>query len=391
LVGLPDEILNLGGEPQGYRTFRDRGLAWQPNSDRVRIVTMVGDELRGYEVITTSGSLSGPPWVLPDVDDIIDVRRMMTDSAGILVSRRPPVFGDPIPVELYTIGNMGFGNPGTFPISLQGNADQGSVRGKFVHVGPEPNRIDVLLRTSQGPNNSVFYFRHAADGSNSPTLAITANPPFTDADSASPAGLIRVGNRIHAFIGEPDPDGTSVRHWSFTDNAAVSGEPINLGAPGVLFLDSATSGNLVNLALAQVTMTTLGAFVGKLPDTALDNLKLSDLHPAKQFDSFLDIPTAGRPSLVGDMLPLFGPNQTKTEFMLILSRTTDGAVRFDDPEFLQPKDPQAQFGDLGLLTTDNPVINLGGILYIVYSERQNPGEMDEYDRLQLATVTCEPR
>lgn len=391
LVGLPDELFNLGGEPQGFRTFQDRGFAWQPNGDRLRFVTMVGDELRGYEVVTTSGALSGPPWVLPGVDDMIDAREMTNDTTGILVTRRPPMQGDPIPVELHTIGNQGFGNPGSFPIATYSTADQGSVRGRFVHVGPEPNRVDLLLRTTQGPNNSVFYFKHMANGTNSANVPIVTNPPFVDADESSPAGLVRVGNRVHVFVGEPDPDGKSVRHWSFVDDANQCGEPIPLGAPGVLFLDSAVAGNMVNLALAQVTETTLGAYLGKVPDSALDDLTLADLHAAKQFDSFLDIPTAGRPSLVNDMFPLFGPNQTKTEFMLILSRTTDGAVRFDDPEFLQPKSPSARFGDMGLLATDDPVINLGGILYIIYSERENAGEANEYDSLQMATVTCEPR
>ncbi|NUO47857.1 MAG: hypothetical protein HOV80_03265 [Polyangiaceae bacterium] len=390
LVGLPDQVVTLQAEVGQKRTFRDRGFAWQPNGDRLRFVALVDDELRGYEVATSSGQINGT-WVLPDVDDMIDARTMMNNNAGILVTRRPPMFGDPIPVEFYSIGNQGFGGVGNFPVTTQ-TSDQGSVRGKFVHVGPEPNRIDLLLRTSMGPTQSVFYMRHLANGTNSMPVPITANPPFMDSEESNPAGLVRTtSGRIHAFIGEPDANGTAVRHWVFAENATTSGDPIPLGAPGALFLDAANAGDMVNVAMAQVTMTTLGAHLGKIPEAQLDNLMLSDLHPAKQFDSFLDIPTAGRPLLVNDMFPLFGPNQTKDKFMLILSRTTDGAVRFDDPEFLQPKSPDAQFGDLGLLTTDNPVINLGGVLYILYSERTNAGEVDEYDRVMMATVTCEPQ
>ena len=76
LVVLPDEVTNLGGEPQGQRTFRDRGFAWQSSGDRIRMAVMVGDEIRGYEIATTSGTLTGQSWVLDNVDDMIDSRRV---------------------------------------------------------------------------------------------------------------------------------------------------------------------------------------------------------------------------------------------------------------------------------------------------------------------------
>jgi hypothetical protein len=364
LVVLPDEVTNLASAPQGQRTFRDRGFAWQSSGDRIRMAAMVGDEIRGFEIATTSGTLTGQSWVIDNVDDMIDSKRAGNDGAGLLVVRRPPVFGDPYPVELHFVGGQGFGNVSMFPIVTLSSDD--NVRGKFVHVGPEPNRIDLLLRTKAGTTTDVFYVRHDANGNNSPPVPITPSMPFQDFDDSSPEGLVRTsGNRIHAFVGEPDPAGKSVRHFSFAEGAATSGPEVPLGTPGMLFLDAEPSGPLFNVAMAQITMTTLGAQLGKLTEAQLDSFSTSDLHPAKQFDSFLDIPTSGRPTLLGDMLPLFGPNQTKTEFMLILSRTTDGAVRFDDPEFLQPKAPNTIFGDLALVVTDDPVINLGGDLYIL--------------------------
>ncbi len=389
--GTASVVLDLATEPAGNRTMRDRGLAHQPFGNTVRVFYQSGQTLRGVDINTGGPSVQGTYFSMPNVADIVAAKEIGNDTVNVLVSQ---VTGNGLPLDLYTFNQQGLGSP-LIEVISDGSilaSSMTGVRGTFTQAGPEPQRIDLLLAGSNAGMHTVVYLRHVPGVINGPTLPIGGSTPFVDADDAMPQALLKTATgRIHAFIGSPgDPTSPGARHWEFPEDATDAGPPSTLGPPGTLMLDAVPGPTDFRLAMGSFQVMGLSLRLGDVTADQLTGLQLMDLNASLTIDNFADLPSTGRPQLKGDMFPIFGAKQNHTEIVLGLARVSDGAVRFYDDTFLSPTSG-AEFGEFTALATDDPIITLGGTLYLLYAERWDKGMPSEHDKLMFLPVTCEPQ
>ncbi len=390
LQGDPFDVEDLSAEPTGSRVYRDRSFAYMPNGDTVRVFVEVNGEIRVRDVNVNLQTINGTDTIV--AQEFMDAARLDASHVGVLVARS---FVNPtgFPIDVVSYGNQ-IDNPTVMHISDGALSAPGTnpPRGKMLFVGPATERIDLLVRAENGGTYEGRYAVHqpgVLTTTYTTLLNAQGNPDLGDQEAATPRAIVRDGQgRVHAFVGSPTMAGMGgTQQWYFAPGDATAQSP-NLIGPGYLMIGAnrRDTGD-VNLAFGVIGQTTLELAAAQIPDTQLQSVSPSDLETILDIGSLLDVPSSGEPRLADDALVFAGPAQTKDRMVLIVGRT-EGGTAYYEKNFFAPT-AGLKFGDLTTFATNSPITTLGGLGYIVYSERTGSGTT-AYDTMRIQQVACGP-
>ncbi|NUP04755.1 MAG: hypothetical protein HOW73_01710 [Polyangiaceae bacterium] len=378
--GTPATLTDLEAEANS-RHFDPPMFAHQLNGENVVIVTRVGQELRGYLTNPETGVLVQT--VTQPVNQLI-ASRTIGNKLAVLVQR--PNIGGFSPIDLLVFdGDQGF-HVDEFPISDGSlTPNSGYSRGVFTHIGPDFDDIALLLRYDVAGSRRVVYAHHTGGSAGEPDSLLFPDI-FTGQEDGSPRGVIRRDNgTVHVFL---DGGATGTQRWTFQETDATPGNGVKLTETGQVILIDALQkpDGTANLGFGYINDADLMLLAGNVSINDLNGFVAADLKEVFSPNSLNDFPSDGDLRWLQDSLLFFGSPDAKNRLVLLLA-DEDGHLKAQiDPLYTAEG---FKYGDAAALTSDQPLADLGGTAYPVWTERIGTAPND-YDKLVIGAIGCEP-
>lgn len=386
-AGQATKIDDLSAQAGMDRTYRQRIFATMPHGDTIRFAVQYANQMAVYDV-NTNTQMAGMP-ALYTVREMLAGRDVGNGHLTVLATIDNG-FNQPYPLMVFDWPQNANPQSPTTATIHDGVAFPSTDRAAFSVSGV--NTLELLFRYSEAANQNHLMYGHFEGGSLTKTIELKDAGAAVTPTQSDPHAVVLAGGTIHAFAGSFDNNlnGGALR-WTFpasSTTSAQAGNPQDTGVKPSAMLDAEVAGQTVKMSFGVIDPndTSISLRAGEVPFADVGTTKADDLPEVISFSSFLDVPNSGEPRYQAQLIPLFGPNQTSDDLIMLLAKS-DGTLRFYSDSMRQADTAAYSYGDIAAIVSNQPLATFGGVGYAIWSERV-PDPDGPFDRLMYQQFAC---